>query len=55
LSLNVNVPVTALAAVGVNVTPTVQFPPAATVPHVLVATANPVLATTLLTVRLALR
>jgi hypothetical protein len=55
LSVNVNVPVAAPDTVGLNVTPTVQLAPAATVvPQVLDATVNPVLVTTLLTVRLAL-
>lgn len=55
LSVNVNVPLAAPDMVGSNVTRTVQFAPAATVvPQVLDATANPVLATTLLTVRLVL-
>jgi hypothetical protein len=54
LSVNVNVPVAGPETVGPNVTRTVQFAPAATVPQVLDATANPVLASTLLTVRLVL-
>lgn len=53
--MNVNVPVAAPDTVGSNVTPTVQFDPAATVvPQVFDASANPVLVTTLLTVRLVL-
>jgi hypothetical protein len=54
--VNVNVPVAGPVAVGANVTPTAQFEPAATgVVQVLETTVNPVLAATLLIVRLVLK
>jgi len=56
--LNVNVPVAEPTAVGEKVTPTVQLAPAATVPQVLLATANgPLtpLTATLLTVSMVFR
>jgi hypothetical protein len=47
LSVNVSVPVAAPVAVGVNVTPTEQLAPAATLaPHVLLAMLNPELTAT---------
>jgi hypothetical protein len=53
--VKVNVPVAWPVAIGVNVTPTAQFAPAATgLVQVLETTANPALATTLLIVRLVL-
>jgi hypothetical protein len=55
-SVNVRVPVTGPVAVGEKVTPTVQFAPAPMlVPHVLLATVNPVLAVTAAIVRALLR
>jgi hypothetical protein len=55
-SVNVRVPVTCPAAVGEKVTPTVQLAPAAMfAPQVLLARANPVLATTEVNVRAPLR
>jgi len=56
MSVNVSDPVTGPAAVGEKDTPTVQVPPPATVvPHVLLATLNPALATTEPIVRAPLR
>jgi hypothetical protein len=52
LSVNVNVPVAAPTAAGEKVTPTVQLAPAATlVSHVLLPTANPAVAATLVNPR----
>lgn len=54
--MNVNVPEAGPVAVGVNVSPTAQFAPAATgVVQVLETTVNPALATTLLIVRPVLK
>jgi hypothetical protein len=56
LSVKVSVPVTRPVAVGVNLIPTVQFPPAGILlPHELLDTMNPVLAVTLLSDNAALR
>lgn len=56
LSVKVNVPVVAPVAVGVNVTPTEQVPPAATLaPHVLLAMLNPALTATGLRVSATLK
>jgi hypothetical protein len=56
LSVNVSVPVVAPVAVGVNVTPTEQLAPAATlVPHVLLAMLNPALTAAGLKLRATLK